>query len=229
MAANTSVYNLSSQILLLLTRIDKDLQIDRREVIDALRQASMRFFKQDYYKSLEDRQRQIDPHYVAKFTGLSILRDESRYDRNYVELPSQYAALKNNEGVQRVWPVVDDEIDYIEMIPIPDGAQEVYRNLTVNDALIGVWTYTVMRDRVYFGRNNGETLIDEDVETVDMDIVVISPVDVGDEDPFPLPPEFHFDLIVSVVQLFAPNQERVNQVVTQEVVDQVKLQTMNKQ
>lgn len=229
MAANTSVYNLSSQILLLLTRIDKDLQIDRREVIDALRQASMKFFKQDYYKSLEDRQRQIDPHYVAKFTGLSILRDESRYDRNYVELPSQYAALKNNEGVQRVWPVVDDEIDYIEMIPIPDGAQEVYRNLTVNDALIGVWTYTVMRDRVYFGRNNGETLIDEDVETVDMDIVVISPVDVGDEDPFPLPPEFHFDLIVSVVQLFAPNQERVNQVVTQEVVDQVKLQTMNKQ
>lgn len=229
MAANTSAYNLSSQVLLLLTRIDKDLQIGRREVIDALRQSSMRFFKQDYYKSLEDRQRQIDPHYVARFTGLSILEDDGRFDRNYIELPSQYAALKNNEGVQRVWPVVEDEIDYIEMIPIPDGAQEIYRNLTVNDALIGIWTYTVVRDRVYFGKNGGETLLDEDIETVDIDIVVISPVDVGDEDPFPLPPEFHFDLIVSVVQLFAPNQERVNQVVTQEVVDQVKLQTMNKQ
>lgn len=229
MAANTSVYNLSSQVLLLLTRIDKDLQIDRREVIDALRQAAMKFFKQDYYKSLEDRQRQIDPHYVAKFTGLSILEDESRFDRNYIELPSQYAALKNNEGVQRVWPVVEEEIDYIEMIPIPEGAQEIYRNLTVNDALIGVWTYTVVRDKVYFGRNEGDTLLDKDIETVDIDIVVISPVDVGDDDTFPLPPEFHFDLIISVVQLFAPNQERVNQVVTQEVVDQVKLQTMNKQ
>ncbi len=229
MAANTSVYNLSSQVLLLLTRIDKDLQTGRREVMDALRQASMKFFKQDYYKSLEDQQRQIDPHYVAKFSGLSILKDEDRFDRNYVELPSQYAALKNNEGVQRVWPVVENEIEYIEMIPIPEGAQEIYRNLTVNDALIGVWTYTVARDRIYFGRNDGETLLDEDITVVDMDIVVISPVDVGDEDPFPLPPEFHFDLIVSVVQLFAPNQERVNQVVTQEVVDQVKLQTMNKQ
>ena len=229
MAANTSVYNLSSQVLLLLTRIDKDLQTGRREVIDALRQASMKFFKQDYYKSLEDRQRQIDPHYVAKFTGLSILKDEDRYDQNYIELPSQYAALKNNEGVQRVWPVTEEEIDYIEMIPIPDGAQEIYRNLTVNDALIGIWTYTVVRDKIYFGRNTGETLLDEEIEKVDVDVVVISPVDVGDEDPFPLPPEFHFDLIVSVVQLFAPNQERVNQVVTQEVVDQVKLQTMNKQ
>ncbi len=231
MADKTSVYNLSSQVLLLLTRIDKDLQIDRREVIDALRQGAMKFFKQDYYKSLEDRQRQIDPHYVAKFTGLTILKDSDRFDRNYAVLPSQYASLKNNEGVQRVWPVVEEEIDYIEMIPIPDGAQEVYRNLTVNDALIGVWTYSVVRDKVCFGKNNGETLIDSDIEKVDMDIVVISPVDVSDDDPFPLPPEFHFDLILQIVQVFSQNQDRVRQVVTQDIVNQVTLQldTVNKQ
>lgn len=224
MADRTSVYNLSSQALNLITRINKDLQIDRREVIDALRQAALKLMKGDYYKLLEQGQRYIDPHYVAKFRDIEVVVDEDRFDRCYAELPAQYTALKNNEGVQRVWPVVENEIDYIEMIPIPDGAQEVYRNLTVNDALVGVWTYSLQRDRIYFGMNDTKTLLEEDIEKVDIDVVVISPIDVGDEDPFPLPPEYHFDLLIEVVTVFANNQERVRQVVTQEVVDQVKMQ-----
>ncbi len=224
MADKTSVYNLSSQALLLITRIDKDLQIDRREVIDVLRQGAIKLMKGDYYKFLEQDQRYIDPHYVAKFKDIDVQVDTTRFDRCYAELPAQYTALKNNEGVQRVWPVVEDEIDYVEMIPIPDGAKEVYRNLTVNNALVGVWTYSLQRDRIYFGKNDTKTLIDEDITKVDMDIVVISPVDVADDDPFPLPPEYHFDLLVETVSVFSNNQERIKQVITQEVVDQVKLQ-----
>jgi hypothetical protein len=222
MADKTSVYNLSSQVLLLLTRIDKDLQIDRREVMDALRQGAMKFMKQDYFETLKNGQRFIDPHYVAKFKNIPILKDSTRFDKNYVELPTQYVSLKNNEGVQRVWPVTEEEEDYIEMIPVPDGAEEVYRNLTVNDALIGVWTYSLQRDRLYFGKKNGNTLLEEEISNVDIDIVVISPVDVGDEDPFPLPVEYHFDLIVSVLEVFSPNQERVRDIITQEVVNQLR-------
>ena len=231
MADRTSVYNLSSQALLLITRINQDLQIDRREVIDALRQGAMKLMKGDYYKFLEQDQRFIDPHYVAKFKDIEVQVDAERFDRCYTELPAQYTALKNNEGVQRVWPVTEEEIEYIEMIPIPDGAEEVYRNLTVNSALVGVWTYSLQRDRIYFGKKDGNTLKDEKIEKVDIDIVVISPVDVGDDDPFPLPPEYHFDLLVEVVSVFSNNQERVRQVITQEVVDQVKVQmeTISKQ
>ena len=224
MADRTSVYNLSSQALLLITRIDKDLQIDRREIIDVLRQGAMKLMKGDYFKFLEQDQRFIDPHYIAKFKDIEIEVDTNRFDRCFAELPAQYTALKNNEGVQRVWPVTEEEIDYIEMIPIPDGAEEVYRNLTVQNALVGVWTYSLQRDRIYFGKNGGNTLADEEIEKVDIDIVVISPVDVADDDPFPLPPEYHFDLLVETVTVFANNQERVKQVITQDVVDQVKLQ-----
>lgn len=224
MADRTSVYNLSSQALMLITRINQDLQIDRREVIDALRQGAMKLMKGDYYKFLEQDQRFIDPHYIAKFRDIEVQVDNDRFDRCYVELPAQYTALKNNEGVQRVWPVTKEEIEYIEMIPVPDGAEEVYRNLTVNNALVGVWTYSLQRDRIYFGKNNGNTLSEDEILKVDMDIVVISPVDVGDDDPFPLPPEYHFDLLVEIVSVFSNNQDRVKQVITQEVVDQVRLQ-----
>jgi len=224
MANFTSVYNLSSQILLMLQRIDKDLQVDRREVIDALRQGAMKFLKQDYFASLESGQKFIDPHYIAKFTGIDIQKDSDRFERNYVELPAQYVALRDNQGVQRVWPVVEEEIDYIEMIPVPDGAEEVYRSLCQNNALVGVWTYSLTRDRIYFGKNNGETLLDSEISQVDMDLVVISPVDVADTDPFPLPPEYHFDLLVSTVQLLAPSAERVHDIITQKVVDEIKLQ-----
>ncbi len=225
MANLTSVYNLSSQVLLMIERVDQDLQVDRREVIDALRQGAMKFLKQDYFKTLESGQRFIDSHYIAKFTGLDILTDVDKFERNYIELPAQYVALHDNQGIQRVWPVVEDEIDYIEMIPIPDGAEEIYRNLSTNNALIGVWTYSLTRDRIYFGKNDGNTLLDDEIEKVDVDVVVISPVDVGDEDPFPLPPEYHFDLMVSVVEVFTGNQQRVGQVITQEVVDQIRLQS----
>ena len=139
-------------------------------------------------------------------------------------LPVQYVALIDNQGVQRVWPQMEDEIDYTEMIPVPDGAQEIYRSLSVNDALVGIWTYSLVRDKLYFGRMDGDTLLEKEIEKVDVDIVVISPVDVLDTDPFPLPPELHFDLIQQTIQLFAPNPERVRQVVTQEIVDQVRIQ-----
>lgn len=224
MPANTSVYNLSSQVLLLLTRIDKDLQIDRREVMDALRQGAMKFLKMDYFEKMKEGQRFMDPHYVAHFTGLAVLEDNERFERNYIDMPCQYVALRENMGVQRVWPVTEEEIDYIEMIPVPDGAQEVYRSLTVNDALIGQWTYHLQRDKIYFGRKDSETLLDAGIDKVDVDVVVISPVDVADDDPFPLPPEFHLDLLRQTVELFAPNPERVRQVVTQEEVDRVRLQ-----
>ncbi len=225
MPANTSVYNLSSQVLLLLTRINGDLQIDRREVMDALRQGANKILKVDYFESLKNGQRFIDPHHIAKFKDISVQKDTQRFDNNYIDLPCQYIALKNNEGIQRVWPVVEDEIDYIEMIPVPDGAGEVYRSLTVNDALVGLWTYSLQRDKLHFGKKNGETLLDSGIEKVDIDIVVISPVDVGDTEPFPLPPEYHLDLIQQTIQLFAPNPERVREVITQDVVDQVRLQT----
>ena len=225
MANLTSVYNLSSQVLLMIERVDQDLQVDRREAIDALRQGAMKFLKADYFRTLESGQRFIDPHYIAKFTGIEVLKDSKKFERNYIELPAQYVALHDNQGIQRVWPVVEDEIEYIEMIPIPDGAEEIYRNLSTNNALVGVWTYSLTRNRIYFGRKDGETLITDDVLKVDVDIVVISPVDVGDEDPFPLPPEHHFDLMVSVIEVFTGNQQRVRQVITQEVVDEIRLQS----
>jgi hypothetical protein len=192
--------------------------------MDALRQGAMKFLKIDNFERMERGQRFVDPHYVAKFTNIEIKADAARFDRNYVELPVQYVSMQDNQGVQRVWPVVEDEIDYIEMIPVPDGAEEIYRNLTVNDALVGVWTYSLQRDRLLFGKLDGDTLLDAGISLVDVDIVVISPLDVGDDDPFPLPPELHFDLIQQTVQLFAPNPERVRQVITQEVVDQLKLE-----
>jgi hypothetical protein len=222
MAVKTSLYNLSSQILFLLTRIDKDLQIDRREVTDALRQASLKFLKQDYFETLKNGQRFIDPHYIAKFKNIEVKTDTDRYDRNYIDIPAQYVSLKNNEGIQRVWPVTEEEIDYREMIPVPDGTEELYYNLLVNKALIGVWTYSVNRDRIYFGMKDGSTLTEEKITFVDVDIVVISPVDIEDEDPFPLPVEYHFDLILAVIELFISNPERVRQLITPEYVNKVR-------
>lgn len=222
MANLTSVYNLSSQVLQLLTRIDKDIQVDRREVMDALRQGSIKFLKQDYFEKLQAGQRFVDPHYVAKFSNLPVLVDEGRYDRNYIEIPCQFVALPDNEGIQRVWPVTKEEEDYIEMIPVPYGNEEIYRNLSIKNALVGVWTYSVTKDRIYFSRNGEYTLKDKKIDSVDIDVVIVSPLDVGDEDPFPLPPEYHLDLITSVVQIFAPNTERAHQVVTQEVIDELR-------
>jgi hypothetical protein len=231
MANLTSVYNLSSQVLGLIDRIDKDIQIDRREVMDALRQGSIKFLKQDYFEKLQMGQKFIDPHYVARFTKQPILVDADRYGRNYIDIPCQYVALPENEGIQRVWPVTEDEEDYIEMTPIPYGNEEIYRNLSINNALIGVWTYSVTKDKIYFGRNGEHTLKDKDITSVDIDVVIVSPLDVGDDDPFPLPPEYHLDLITSVIQLFAPNPERVHQVVTQEVIDELRgnVEILNKQ
>jgi len=194
----TTLNKLAVQIEHLLTKGGTaDSYIDRRVVVQHLRQACHKIFYGEWQQLKADGEKAVSSHYIATFRGVSVKKDEDTGE-NYCDLPSTYVSLRDFTGVQRVVPFTKKGKVGKAMIPIPPNAMDIYENLPAG-ALEGQWAYEIDRDRIWFKERCGKTLLQSDIDKVEIKMITLSFESFGDDDPLPLPPEFHYDLFKEVL------------------------------
>ena len=177
--------------------VGRDNKWDIREIAVDLRDSANFVMKGQWFQSRKMGDVVIPSHYVATFEGLEV---KKKGEQEYVDMPAPRIDLPDEGGVQRVRPVVEDEIGKA-MIPIPMDFMDVIGKLPTA-YLEDNFAYYPTRDKIIFYKKDGRTLEDEEITHVDVDIVTISPTDVGLNDPFPAPPELIKEIIANTLQTY---------------------------
>lgn len=178
--------------------------MDDRQIADHIRHVANMLLKGEYLRGYSEGDKQIPPQYVSKFSGVAVSVDS--LGRNYAVLPTHFAKLPEDMGVCRVVPETGVAATMKGMIPIPMGAADLHGDI-LDLVLMEEWCYEVHRDRIYFTENNGQTLKEAGIDTVEIWLATISPEDVGMDDIFPTPPELQFDCIKGVLELLGMSEE----------------------
>lgn len=215
-----SVKQLATQVHRLLEKGDvaQESAFHMKEIMLSLRQLSMKYLKTVILDNLrESTSKIIDSHFVASYRNLAVQVDTDT-KREYVDIPVQYVSLDDDAGIQRITPNSKMATEKRAMIPVTRAYMDLL-GASIGTFLENQWSYEVHRDKAYFNKRKLKTLKDLKINTVDMDVVVISPKDVGDDDPFPLPPEFQHDLIIEVLQLYGVSDQRAKDLLNNENPD----------
>ncbi len=217
-----SIKQLATQVHRLLEKgnVTRDSPFQMKEIMLSMRQLSLKFLRQQLFENLASSTSKIVPsHYVATYSNLEIQTDA---DREYINIPTQYLSVNtsmgDDEGIQRVIPNSRVAIERRMMIPVPRNFHDLMGE-SIATFMENQWTYEVYRDKIYFNKKRGKKLSQLSIKTVNVDIVVISPEDVGDDDAFPLPPEHHFDLIVQTLQLYGVSDQNAKDLLSNQNPD----------
>jgi len=182
--------------------VGRDQTWDKREIAADLRDNSLFVMKGEWFESRKRGDNIIPAHYVGSFENIPIKKNG---DQEYIDLPAPRVDLPDEGGVQRVRPYCEDGIGKA-MIPIPMDFMDVIGKLPTA-YLEDNRAYYATRDKIIFYKKDGCTLEEEEINSVNVDLVTISPTDVGLNDPFPAPPELIKQIIANTLQVYGMVQK----------------------
>lgn len=81
-----------------------EFKIQEREVYPVLDDIVNRMAEQDYFDNWKFSGTGIDEHFITTFDEITVV-DQDNELPSYFELPTNYAALPNNRGIDEIWPL----------------------------------------------------------------------------------------------------------------------------
>lgn len=213
----TTAKILAERALRILKRgnVNRDTEFDIREVMREVRDSAAYLFKGRWYQDKKDGENNVSSHYVATFEGVEVKTTGNNYC--YVDIPAPFIDLPEDMGIQRVAPELENPTANRGFIPVPRNFLDIYGTLP-SGFLETEWGYEVKRGRIYFtNKNNGrKTIKDAGINTVTIEQVTFDPLSVGDNDPFPAPPDMWNEIINMTVARFAPSLTMPKDVIADE-------------
>jgi len=201
--ARMTVRQMAEQVRSLLQagRPTRDLHFDEREIMGRVRDTASSLMNARWYQGRNDGEsKAVYSGWVMKFEGVTIQEDSN--GNNYAELPAEPDDLPDDTAIQGIWPEGDNIKEDLEVfIPIPHNARAVLYRLPAY-ALEQRFGYYPEAEKVVFTKRRGQTLIDEKINTVSMEIVTTNPKEVSDDDVLPISPHLRNQLLLSVLQTF---------------------------
>lgn len=180
----------------------KDNPWDVREIADTIRDVTHSLMKLRFYELRNEGGIQIPSHYIATFEPVEVkIKTRKGKSYCYVDLPANYLELPMEMGVQSVIPLVEEEEEQKSMIPLTRYFKDVYNGLATS-YLEHQWGYEVRRKQLIFTEKDGETLDEAGIDELAIDLAVVSPLDSGLEEEYPIPPEMVDSVIYMTLERY---------------------------
>jgi hypothetical protein len=161
--------------------------VDRREVKLLVVQATHEILAMETKDAIRLGDVNIPTCMIATYENIDVVGDTGA---KYTDLPAFPIKLPQDMGV---WSVVSS--DRIPYIPITTAAWD----------LLGAMDEGLIEDQIGFYVEGRKIKFTQDpTETVTIKLLVIDPAEIGENDPYPVPPEIEGQVIQRVLQLLAP-------------------------
>lgn len=200
----------SEKILRILNggNVPRDSKFSEQDVQYMVRDTAAKLVKGEWFNERNEGGKVIDSRYVVTFRAIDVAVD-SATNENYIFVPvKSYIRLPNGAGLQSVRPDASGtntrrskKAEYRAFIPIPHRFEDIYWQLPAA-SLENVFGWMVRKDRIYFTKRGGKTLIQDDISKVVVDVVTVDPVAVGIDEHLPLSAEMSQQLVLEVIQIF---------------------------
>lgn len=223
----SSIRGLSERIQRILNggNTPRDSKFHDLDVQYLVRDTAAKLIKGEWFNERNEGGKDIDARYVVPFRGLEVLKDDETGD-NYILMPvDSYIRLPYGAGIRSIRPDSTGTktkrtktIETRAFIPIPNRFEDIYFQLPAG-SLEGIYGWMVRKDKVYFTKRYGKTLLEYDIAKVTMDVVSADPKAIDIEDSLPLSAEMITQLIAEVATLLTQGSPQV--------VDQINDQNPN--
>lgn len=183
---------------------DSKLNYDylRTEII----QVTHGLLKLDWYKGKNEGINDVNHLMIQTYEDVEVLNDTTR-NRNYATLPAFPMNLPMSMGVQQVKPITGNRTTDVAMIPLLPQEMEMFQSLLVGEEILkDQFCFELDRNKIWFTEANDKTLLESNINTVEVRMLVIDPTNgIADTDPYPVPPELELDIIKGVLVLHGYN------------------------
>lgn len=199
----TSLKKLQYQIDRLLSAgpKTKDSKLSAKYIQTEIIQVANGLIKLEHYQKMNRGERDVNALCIATYEGL-VVKDDDKYGRNYIDLPAYPENLPDGLGIQQVKPETGNPTDDRAMVIIMPNEIEIFGELLFGmEILKDQFCAQPDRNKIFFTPKNDETLIDAGIATVELQMVIIDPAQLDEEDPFPISPAQEMDVIKGVLQL----------------------------
>lgn len=194
---------LGAQIIKLLSAGTKprDSKIREKYIYVEILQVVHKLIRGEYFEFKNADDPALNHLYIATYPNITVSSSE-QYTRNYALLPASPLYLPGGIGIQQVRPYTGDIDKDVAMIPIQPHELELFRSLNAGlEIMKDQWCFEPDRDRVWFTENNNKTLLETNIDKVEIKLAVIDPAQVTPTDPLPIPPSMEIDVIQGVLAL----------------------------
>lgn len=198
--------------LLLAGTANRDAKISDAYIIEELRQVSYGLLKLEWYNGKNAGDNSVSPLCIATYSSVPVLNDTIR-KRNYCIKPAYFMNVPSSDGnlgLQQVKPQTGIPAKDYAMIPIQPHEMELFRNLLVGTEIMkDQWMVEEDRDKLWFSKKNGKTLLESSISLLEVKGLVHDPSQILDTDPYPVPPELELEMIKGVLLLHGVNPASV--------------------
>ena len=164
-------------------------------------QVTHQLLKLDWYKAKNEGENVVNHLMIATYPAVSVVNDTTR-NRNYSVLPAYPMNLPKGMGVQQVKPITGNRTTDVAMIPLQPMELEMFQSLQVGEEVLkDQFCFELDRSKIFYTEANGKTLLESNISTVEVKMLVIDPAQVADTDMYPVPPEMEMDILKGVLVL----------------------------
>ncbi len=190
----TTKLKISDQILRRLEGgdVSDDSRYDPREIILLIEQALATLVKGNHIQNLRLGETTIGSQYISSFFNVEV-KHSPCLTMTFSEIPSSYLDLPNGKGVHQISNMKDQENSFI---PVRNGFSTLYNNSPAKN-LEGRIGYYLEGNRIYYLKD----LIKEGCNDVLVKLVVPSPSNIADDEPYPIGTDMEFLVIKEVLQI----------------------------
>lgn len=194
MGLTTTKNKLAEQVIRRLNGGDSSVesQYDKREIILFIEQALAALVKSEFMASLRIAGPHIGSQYISSFINVPILRDEDR-DEVYSIIPHDYVNLPNDRGIQQVSMMKDQTSAFV---PVRNGSTALFSKSPAS-RLEGRIGFYPEGNRIYYKKD----LLKDGCDKVLIKLIVPSPSELDDDDPYPIPTDMQLPVINEVLKL----------------------------
>jgi hypothetical protein len=172
-----------------------DFKIDEREVFLALDSVVNSLAKQNFFDNWKVFGPETDEQYITTWPEVEVT-DLPNGNSSYLMLPSNYAALPNNKGIDEIWPLKFGEYNQ-SVIIMGHRDLRLFQNSMASNLQLRLGGYPQGRKFIFT-----ECGVKGKYGNMGVRLVGINSEDIGENDPYPIPSDKELEVIAKTVEWF---------------------------
>jgi hypothetical protein len=183
--------------------VSDDSEFDPREIILFIEQALAVLVKDSFITMLRVDETVVGAQYISSFMNVEVVESPC-LKLSYSIVPRGYIDLHSDRGIHQISLMEDQENSFV---PVRNGSTALYSKSSAG-RLEGRTSYYPEGARVYYNKN----LNKDGIVKVLIKLIVPSPSDLGNDDPYPIGTDMELPVILKVLELMgiAPPTDDVN-------------------
>jgi hypothetical protein len=183
-----------------------DFKIDEREVFLRLDAVVNDLARQNFFDNWKIYGPEVDEQFITTWPEVTVV-DQTNGRPSYLTIPSNYAALPNNKGIDECWPLKYGEYNQ-SVIIMSHRDLRLYQNSMAGNLQLRLGAYPQGRQLIFT-----ECGVKGKYGNMGLRLVGISSGDIAASDPYPIPADKEQLVITTVVEWFRSRRAQPTDIV----------------